>query len=143
MARPTPEGTRRYLVWRQAIPFTDEQIAGALDQLADEEYRHGRRVELRELARSSRRGYVGRVAVKEAMPLLVKVCAVCGGKAIYHMGAEGRCSAHRSVLPDWHYAKRAPEAHGLAVDAEVERDIRARDRAAQKFARWRAGNRRR
>src|SRR4029453_13714781 len=139
MGKPTPEGTLRYRAWRATIKHTDEAIAGALDRQAEGEHDRERRVLLRELARTCRRGYVGKEAVHEAMPALVTTCALCDKKALYTIGTEGRCSDHRRDLPAWHYAVKPPNDHG--VDAEVERAALAEDRRRARGQRVLAGRR--
>jgi hypothetical protein len=133
----TPEEVRKYRAWRDAVKYTDEEIAGALERRAAVDT--DRRGEFRELARRCRRGYVGKRAVREAWRYLVTSCTVCGEKALYAFGHEGRCSAHRRQVPAWHWTQQ--DDHG--VDAEVAQDARARERAALGLARWRAGKRRR
>src|SRR5262245_16944587 len=118
MWHPTPEGTQRYQAWRSRIPFTDGEVAGVLEVAAAAESRWPKRGELQELARRCRRGYVGKVAVAAAARYLVTTCGVCGGKALYHIGTEGRCSEHRRVLPTWAWQP----ADDRGVEAEVERD---------------------
>lgn len=41
-----------------------------------------------------------RYAAGLALPYLVKVCELCGRKALYRYGAMGRCREHRMVKPE-------------------------------------------
>lgn len=84
--------------WRKSIPFTDDQIADALEQLAAEVKAANPFMASHFLAcaTSARAGRVGGRGIIAALQVLVKTC-FCGKKALYLTGSEGRCSKHRLV----------------------------------------------
>lgn len=86
--------------WRASIPFTDEQILSAFAEAAREyganSVKAGNRFE--GFAASLREGRLSSVALRSVLPYLVKVCHVCGKKALYRHGVLGACSAHRDTL---------------------------------------------
>ena len=93
-----------YQLWRSKIPWTDEEIVSALERskadialLTSE----ARRIYLMNLTTRSidqvRRGRLSRNVLVFVLPFLVTKCKICGKKAIYRMGNEGRCSGHRDV----------------------------------------------
>ena len=96
-----------YRKWRARIPFTDEEIARALDAEADWRASAVQGNWLREVARRCRAGWVSAKALSEALPRLVTVCALCPKKALYRMGSEGRCAAHRLVQSAGMQARQA------------------------------------
>ena len=117
-----------FAAWRSTIPFTDEQIAAALESglahchnafMADRQQR------LADFVR--RTGHLTKVALREALPYLVTTCQVCAleGRqrtALYRVGSYGRCSQHRTMpaLPtsgDGRFLKRDHEKK----NAEFER----------------------
>lgn len=85
--------------WRATIPYTDQQIADALETLAaaveSEDpflaaiYRRHRQFAIQ-----------GRISAKMlgcVLPELIKRCALCEGRALYRIGNEGRCRKHKFV----------------------------------------------
>lgn len=95
--------------WRATIPFTNEEIAAAFRQIADEAPRaeESWREDRRQIAAYLEAG--GLLTKAMLMPVLsrlVKTCAVCGRKAIYRYGTAGRCSKHRDVVPAWEAEER-------------------------------------
>ncbi len=87
-----------YQDWRATVPWTNDQIAAALEAdaaVAPNEYM---RMKYQRLAEWVRSGRLSSKALSQALPRLVKVCAVCQKVALYRMGNEGRCRAHKHVL---------------------------------------------
>jgi hypothetical protein len=109
-----------YEQWRSTVPWTDEQIAAALEQEADSvevanawlarRYRHhASRVMVGRLSLASLRVAIGR---------LVTACGICGKKALYITGSEGRCSAHR-LIKSHAAAERSARVEARATDGEA------------------------
>lgn len=87
--------------WRASIPFSNEQIAAALDRAAAESATHAPKTAAKYQALAARLRETGRPwaqLVRAALPYLVTKCAVCGKKALYRIEALGACSAHRDAL---------------------------------------------
>jgi hypothetical protein len=97
-----PFDKSRYDRWRARIPFTDEQILEAMAaRIADEPNPFMKRILTYHADRFNRTRMLSSRALNDALPRLVKLCAVCGKKALYRVGYEGRCSTHRMVKADW------------------------------------------
>lgn len=96
----TPEEcTDGFARWRATVPFTDEQIIAALlEHAARCPPGSGEARDHAFWADVVKRTGLTAKAYRRALPILVKTCAICGKKALYRMGSEGRCSAHRSQL---------------------------------------------
>lgn len=84
----------RYLRWRTTIPFTDEECAQAMEEAATSlnEFLNAR---YRHRAGQIRRGYLAGRDLGIILPILIKTCNLCGKKALYRTGVEGRCRDHR------------------------------------------------
>lgn len=135
-------GDEAVKAWRDAIPFTDDQIADALLQAGQVPVARGSLdYHLRMYSRMAdwvRSGHLSSKILGLALPYLVKTCSAlqdgtpCGRKAIYRIGREGRCSRHRDVKPSWHRSSLAvKEANSGSIDGyldHVDRGLRARDR---------------
>lgn len=105
-----------YDEWRASVPFTDDQIAAALEQCAVEQETLGHTflsARYRRLADRAREGHVYSQSLRLALPLLVTHCALCDRKALYRRGTEGRCQIHKSV--------------GTVYDAIRQERVRQRD----------------
>ena len=97
----TPEAYRQ---WRERIPFTNEEIAFALEDLkVPNEYMKARYASL---AVQARAGRIFATTIRLIVPVLVTRCHICGARALYRYGCEGRCRAHRDVQPKWLPAHR-------------------------------------
>lgn len=93
-----------YARWRATVPFTDEQIASALEMVASEWLAAGepfKAERYQRLAAFTRTGKLLRVALSQALPYLILKCAMCDRKALYRHGSEGRCRLHRAVTTDY------------------------------------------
>lgn len=138
---PTPD---QYASWRASIPFTDEDIASAIDAeaaalLASNRY-HGAQT-LTYVASRVRIGRVSGFAIRVAMDRLVTKCALCSKKALYRIGHEGRCSEHKTIRPGWAVVR---EANMDNRHIRAERMLADDDRikvAAERFKRGRGARR--
>jgi hypothetical protein len=110
--------------WRQTIPFSDAAIAGALRGAADETPNPFLRDRYRRWAGMVDDGHLAGFMLGTVLPRLIVTCALCGKKALYRYGAEGRCRAHKDARPDYALARsRRREARGAMFEAETtERD---------------------
>ena len=89
-----------YEQWRARLPFTDEQILEALQQLKVSCENAGSSYLVYRTERtiqhfSKTRRLSGKIYAL-ALPWLVTTC-FCGKKALYRMGSQGRCKKHRLV----------------------------------------------
>lgn len=106
---------RSYEDWRRNIPWTNEEIALALQESgATEPNDYMRRKRENAAAYLLRTQRLSSGILGLALPFLVRVCAVCGKKALYRYGSEGRCSAHRDVQPGFFKEKRTRLEEGAA-----------------------------
>ena len=88
----------RYRQWRIRIPYTDAEIADQLARDADAVQRNPQyAAKLRSRANRARQGDVSSSDVGRVLDALIRDCAICGKKALYRTGHEGRCSTHRLV----------------------------------------------
>jgi hypothetical protein len=129
--RPSSEADaeRWFADWRQTIPFTTEQLASAMEQeLAEFPGTGTHPGYLRARIEVIRAG--GRFSVREytryMLPRLIKLCAICGGRALYRQGSEGRCRAHKDQLTRGVFErnKRFDERSGAIEEARREQDTR-------------------
>jgi hypothetical protein len=89
---------QRYQRWRASVPWTDDQIACAIEEQASHLPLGPMRSTMILAAADVRDGE--RISIKIfswAVPVLVTTCGICGKPAMYRMGTIGRCSAHRDV----------------------------------------------
>lgn len=97
--RPRKMSDGDYHRWRASVPFTNDQIADAIIEsrraVPNQTEWFLRRSE--QLVAYVRAGGLSGKILGMALPFLVKVCGVCGKKALYRRGPEGRCSAHKLV----------------------------------------------
>lgn len=120
-----------FRTWRSSIPFTDEQIARALEQAAYEVEGTDNRAQwvkrnclyYADLVR--RLGRVTSKTLSAALPFLVTTCGLCGKRALYRVGPEGRCSTHRLV--PLQLTKRAVRRDREAKASAFEEERKARD----------------
>lgn len=140
-----PMTAEQWDAWRATIPFTNEQIVGALRQAAAEivannppsadgrppyQARHYTFI----ADHIERTGKFKHRWFADALPYLIHHCAICGKKAWYRIGPEGRCRAHRTVsTPYVRTLQRRLEARDKAI-SEVEKD-RAKDDLRRAWAR--------
>jgi hypothetical protein len=116
-----------YRRFRATIPFSDEQIAAVLDELADEApptRRDGRPSKwtaemYRRLAFQVRAGHMSGGIIRIVADRLVKTCP-CGRPALYRFGMAGRCSAHKAEKPGWQ-AVRETRMDAFLADREMSR----------------------
>jgi hypothetical protein len=107
-------------LWRNRIPFTDAEVGQELIRHGETHphpgirrywIRYGRKLRLSQ-CRLSKKAY------EAAVPGLVKQCRICGERALYRWGAEGRCKLHREVKPEWDAAyMRRQERKAVAIAA--------------------------
>lgn len=127
----TPEG---YAGWRATIRWTDEEIAAALEELATEIEPSAHRKHEAELLRKHavylrQTGRLTMQILRGALPMLSKACNICGKKALYRTGDEGRCSKHRDVPAAAVIAKN--ERLGLRAKEQQRNRARRDDRDIQ------------
>lgn len=109
-----------YEEWRATIPFTNEQIVAAMREHAKIQMTPYWVERWNGFAdHIEKTGRVGKAALGAALPFLVKYCAVCGKKALYRVGCEGRCSGHRFVVQA--AVARARAERNRVGDADRER----------------------
>ena len=134
-----------YHEWRATVPYTDEQIATALENSISEP---------RACDKPAMRGMVQRLHARRAMCLasaeylrktgrltakmlyyagagLAKTCRICGKPAFYRYGADGRCEQHKTARPAWFVQQQARQtAHrdGFArFLQEKDQQLRVKD----------------
>ncbi|OGI76483.1 hypothetical protein A3C67_00040 [Candidatus Nomurabacteria bacterium RIFCSPHIGHO2_02_FULL_42_19] len=88
-----------YDEWRKTIPYTDEDIAVALESFAKEHPSRVLQASYKLYAEQVRGGKLMPRHYHVALDVLIKTCALCGRKALYRYGDSGRCSEHRLVMP--------------------------------------------
>ena len=86
-----------FQAWRASIPFTNEQIASALEAEAAAAPNNFLAQRYQFNANRVRNGYLNSVIVRLVLGRLVTTCEICGKKALYMRGINGRCSAHRDI----------------------------------------------
>lgn len=89
--------------WRARIPWSDAEIAEALEAEADAREQNGntfRAFKWRQRAESVRSGRLSKRDLTEALPRLITQCTLCGATALYRYGIEGRCRRHRDIPTD-------------------------------------------
>lgn len=88
----------RYAIWRASIPWSNDQIACALEARVAESPLGDYRSLLITVAAQVRDGErFSKKVLNWALPLLVTTCGICGKSALYRMGTMGRCSLHRDA----------------------------------------------
>ncbi len=87
----------RYEKWRAKITHTDGEIAKAFEELAFEQTDDYLKNRYLHYAKQVRQGYLSGALYQLALSVLVKVCGICGKKALYRYGNIGRCSRHRDI----------------------------------------------
>ena len=109
-----------YDAWRATVPFTDDQIADAIEAEANDvvSVNAFKARQYRFYADRCRAGFVSSRSLGMALGRLVKSCAICGRKALYRVGSNGRCSLHRDIKS------------GYKIAAQERRELRSADRAA-------------
>ena len=112
--RYTPEGYRQ---WRATLPWTDEEFEMACLAEAAASPTVFLRQRYEQWAGLARRGWICGFMLRVAIPRLVKRCALCGKKALYRLGNEGRCRTHRDVAERYTAARQQRFA---AKAAEVQ-----------------------
>lgn len=104
--RTSEETAASYKRWRASIPYSDEEIAKAMEEAALASTHGFQRNNALYYAKLIRwRGVVSAKSLRVALPFLVKICAVCGAKALYRQGNYGRCREHREV-PEYEVLQR-------------------------------------
>jgi|SRR5581483_5136499 len=128
-----PMSDDAYRRWRASVPWTNEQIAQAFEQLIANipaQYADGYIVRgYQRCIDHARRGHITSRMLSIVLPLLVTTCALCGKKALYRRGNEGRCTAHKQV-PERFSSARVARLERLRMAREQEiRVFDARDKA--------------
>lgn len=112
----------RYDSWRRSIPYTNEEIAEALEELSSQQT--SRFLKIREDcgAAAVRRGRLSSYLYVRALSVLVKKCALCGKKALYRYQNSGRCSVHRHIqtLQYKKYAREQDSRNGALATQQLE-----------------------
>jgi hypothetical protein len=107
--------------WRAQVTFTDEQIAVVLEQAAaDTEHVNPFLASIyrRQSMKIRQSGRLTKAMLRIALPRLVTTCGLCGAKAIYLYGCDGRCSKHRDQRPDFTVRKfQQYDAKGAFMEA--------------------------
>ena len=123
-----------YHEWRASVPYTDEQVAQALEAKASR--MTGRLANRGEWCRFNARylRQTGRLTgdmLYHAGADLAQWCQVCGKPAFYRYGADGRCEAHKTARPTWFVQQQARQvAHrdGFArFLQEKDQQLRVKD----------------
>lgn len=94
----TEQAHHNYQRWRETVPWTDDQILAAFDKLL-ECYEPGFCKDRQQRWRDQfarHRCLSGRL-LSLLLPVLIETCAICGKKALYRTGNEGRCRDHRMI----------------------------------------------
>ena len=108
-----------YRAYRERFPYSDEEILEALKVLEEDADAEGNAY----LANRYRRWQTFDVfppfVLRYVLPYLIKTCHVCGEKALYRRGLEGRCRTHRDVSPTWIDEYRArKEQKACAIESQ-------------------------
>jgi hypothetical protein len=126
--------------WRASIPFTDEQIAAAIETAGIETGNEHLQARYQGSADFVRRtGRLTRWILGVALHRLVVRCEFCDKTALYRVGSAGRCSAHKGITSAYKAAARArwearSEMVGQERKASDQRDLAQRSvRASRKF----------
>lgn len=130
--------------WRATIPWTNEEIALALREAGANEPRDFlRQRHERAAVRLLETGRLCSAVLALALPVLVRVCRMCGKKALYRWGHEGRCSAHRDLRPQY-IRERVTRLEDRQSDREqTSRTVDRLRRAHEEYQRLEASRRRR
>jgi hypothetical protein len=116
-----------YLDWRSSIPFTDEEIALQLEADAKAVSHNDFYADkLRKRASRVREGYLSRGDLARVLDALITTCGICGKKALYRTGTEGRCYTHRRLLssPARNRVKRLEDRSAVHEEERLARDYR-------------------
>jgi hypothetical protein len=127
----SPLSDAGYKKWRDMFPWSNEEIVACLRKTADDlmakptataQDQFMADALLRKNADAlENSGRLSGRCVRLILNILITKCGVCGGKALYRKGTEGRCKQHRDVPASF----------------EAEQEQRRRDKA-QDFLKWRA-----
>lgn len=116
-----------YRAYRNRFPYSNEEILEALKVLAEEADAENNAF----LANRYRRWQTFEIfppfVLRYVLPYLIKTCHVCGEKALYRRGLEGRCRTHRDVSPAWieEYRQRKEEKSRAIESQRKEQDKRS------------------
>lgn len=121
----------RYAKWRATVTFSDEVLAQTAEEIAAEMAATGRtfwhQVWL-ERAAKIRAGRLSVSVFKAMLPNLIRLCGICGKKALYRWGQEGRCRAHKDQIPQYCVGRtRREDARQADIEAERSRRLAAGD----------------
>lgn len=131
-ARETTPGMTREK-WRAGIPWSNAEIADAIDQAADIVVPYNRE-RLREVAaylRSS--GRLSSRMLRVALPILVTTCGLCDRRALYRIGKVGRCRVHRDVGEAFKDESNREIARASAIIYKDAREYDAQDIKRERF----------
>lgn len=134
--------------WRALVPWTNDEVAAALEVVMADlpDTTQGRFLAQRlrwnvEWLRAGK--HLTSKMLAMALPVLVKTCGVCGKTALYRIGNDGRCRAHKDVTPAAIVARRR-QVEAQRAEEEREQAHRALREASQRaFARRTKRHRRR
>jgi hypothetical protein len=91
------DGAENYAAWRRTIPWSNEEIADALER-GPVSVNPCAGARARSMAAYLRKtGHLSSAMTAAAMATLVTRCCICGKTAHYRRGVEGLCSAHRDA----------------------------------------------
>lgn len=101
LTRTLEERRLSFTKWRATIPYTDKQIADAFTQQADDirSIKPFLAIMYDKSAQKALAGNLSGQMLWSVMPVLVKTCSVCGGKALYRRGSVGLCRKHKGIIP--------------------------------------------
>ncbi len=111
-----------YHNWRKSIPWTNDQIADALESQIAIQPNEFMAERYRRNAQWVRKGGLTNNLLGQALDVMVKVCAVCGKTAHYRYGNSGRCRVHLAVKDPFVEAKKARIDLSYAVHAQDDKN---------------------
>jgi hypothetical protein len=123
----------RYQQWRDRIPFTNDQIADEILAYANECPEPWIADRFREMSERCRTHRLSAAMLRFALPRLVKFCGLCGAKALYRYGIQGRCREHKWVATEGFKAVFKQREHGAA---EYEQLFAESDRVRESLRRF-------
>ena len=87
----------RFQRWRATVPYTNEDIARVFIAMSVEIEQENAFMAKRYLQTADwiRAGHLSMKVVNAALPALINKCALCGKRALYRYGYEGRCRDHK------------------------------------------------
>ena len=123
MAKTNAQLRLGYQQWRATVPWTNEEIALALEATAAVRAHEFTKQYWLTRAAAVRRDRVRNRDLAEALPFLIRRCAVCGKRALYRSGNSGFCREHKYSKDVYAEAKRKRMEYGRTI-REQEQDAR-------------------